>query len=169
MRLKGYDYSQNGLYFVTICVNNRKHLLGHINNGIIELNNNGEIVRGCWLSITEHFPNVRLHDFVVMPNHIHGIIEITAHVDESAGVQNFEPLPAQPLKNAYQHIIPRSIGSIIRGFKIGATKQIGYSIWQRNYHERIIRDDESYNEIAEYIQTNPLCWNDDRYYDEVLG
>lgn len=103
-------------------------------------------------------PDVIVDEFVIMPNHVHGILVI---VERNVGVQNFEPL-----HNRYQHIIPRSIGSIIRGFKIGVTKwwhQNGYDgyLWQRNYYEHIIRDDESLNRIRQYIRDNPFNWSVD--------
>lgn len=77
IRLKGYDYSQEGWYFLTICTHNKQHLFGEIENYKMILNDVGKIVNTCWLEIPEHFPNVTLHEFVIMPNHIHGIIEIT--------------------------------------------------------------------------------------------
>jgi REP element-mobilizing transposase RayT len=118
------------------------------------LNEYGKIVQRCWLEIPQHFPNVRLDEFIIMPNHIHGIIVINNDV----GVQNFEPL-----QNKYQKIIPRSIGSIVRGFKIGVTKWFRentniYTVWQRNYYEHIIRNEKELNEIRKYIINNPLKW-----------
>jgi putative transposase len=163
IRLKGYDYSQNGLYFITICTYNRECLFGEIIYRKIILNDAGKIADECWLKIPEHFPNAVLHEHVVMPNHVHGIIELANVV----GVQNFEPLP--PPKNQFQHIIPRSIGSIVRGYKIGVTKYFRdntdiYRVWQRNYHEHIIRNEQSYWRISEYIINNPDAWENDKFY-----
>lgn len=119
------------------------------------------------MDIPVHYPNVVLHEFIVMPDHVHGIIEL--------GVQNFEPLPSQhnsesihqqPRKhNEYQKIIPRSVGSIIRGYKIGVTKwfrenDMGFRVWQRNYYECIIRNKQSYDRITRYIVNNPVKWGD---------
>jgi len=138
IRLQGYDYSQPGIYFITLCTQNRECLFGEILNGEIRLNEFGKIAHQCWLEIPQHFPHVQLDEFVVMPDHIHGIIVLNNIVVVVVGVQNIEPLQNQ---NAYQHIIPRSIGSIIRGFKIGVTKKFRqntdiYVVWQRNYYEQ---------------------------------
>ena len=138
IRLQGYDYSQPGIYFITICTKNHECLFGEILNGEMRLNEFGKIAHQCWLEIPQHFPHVQLDEFVVMPDHIHGIIVLNNIVVVVVGVQNIEPLQNQ---NAYQHIIPRSIGSIIRGFKIGVTKKFRqntdiYVVWQRNYYEQ---------------------------------
>lgn len=143
------------------------------------LNAVGKFVQKCWLDIPSHFSNVKVDEFIVMPNHIHGIISIID--DEIVGVQNFEPLqqPHQdkPLQqahqneslqrshqNKYQKIIHRSIGSIIRGFKIGVTKWFRnntdiHNVWHRNYYDHIIRDENELNRIREYIVNNPLKWD----------
>jgi REP element-mobilizing transposase RayT len=120
----------------------------------------GEFANECWLQIPEHFPNVILHEHNLMPNHIHGIIELK---NTSAGVQNFEPR-----RNEYQKIIPHSIGSIVRGFKIGVTKWFRNNtdiedVWQRNYYEHIIRNEHSYEQIADYIIENPNNWEIDDF------
>lgn len=81
-RLKGYDYGSEGLYFLTICAADRISLFGHITDNRMILNENGKIAQDCWLKITEHFPHTKLHEFVIMPNHIHGIIEITKNIGE---------------------------------------------------------------------------------------
>ena len=162
IRLKGYDYSQCGLYFITICVYNRLYLFGEIIDHEMILNNAGKIAQNCWSEIPDHYPNIVLHEYTIMPNHVHGIIEIT----NSVGVQNFEPLPQH---NEYQHIIPYSIGSIVRGFKIGVTKWFHQNtnivdLWHRNFYEHIIRDEKSYNSISKYIINNLLHWKDDKFY-----
>jgi len=146
IRLKGYDYSQAGLYFLTICLHDRKCLFGKIVDGKMNLNNAGQFSDDCWLKIPEHFPNAVLHEHIIMPNHVHGIIELIKSGSPNelsssigVGVQNFEPLQSpneslssngvqnfEPQRNEYQKIIPHSIGSIVRGFKTGVTK------WFRN-------------------------------------
>jgi putative transposase len=180
IRLKGYDYSQAGLYFITICINDRKCLFGEIIDGKMILNDAGKIAYKCWLEIPEHFPDTVLHEHIIMPNHVHGIIELI----QSVGVQNFEPLQSQnesasnfgvqnfePQQNQFQKIIPHSIGSIIRGYKIGVTKWFrnntdNKNIWQRNYYEHIIRDEKSHQRISEYIRNNPNNWNKDDFFNE---
>jgi len=161
IRLQGYNYAQAGLYFITLCTQNRAHLFGQIINGEMILNDAGKIAAKCWQDIPVHFPKTKLHEFVIMPDHIHGIVEIIKIV----GAQNLEPR----LENKFQQIIPQSIGSIIRGFKIGVTKWFRYQnqgdqnmrVWQRNYYEHIIRNDAEYNRIANYILNNPAKWSRD--------
>ena len=167
VRLRHYDYSRIGLYFLTLCTHKRLPLFGKIANRNMCLNDIGTIAQKCWDNIQLHFPDVVLHENVIMPNHIHGIIEIAKSSDiANVGVENFQPLRL-PQRNEFQHVIPRSIGSIIRGFKIGTTKQIGYSVWQRNYHEHIIRNENDYSKIATYINNNPVQWHNDRFYCNV--
>ena len=172
IRLKGYDYSQSGLYFITICCENRECRFGKIENDKMILNEAGKIADDCWLEIPGHFPNAILHEHIVMPNHVHGIVELTDATN--VGAENF--LPLQSKHNEFQKIIPRSIGSIVKGFKIGVTKwfrkndNVGVEnfqplqIWQRNYHEHIIRNEQSYQTISNYIINNPAKWNDDKFY-----
>ncbi|HOV71833.1 MAG TPA: transposase [Dysgonamonadaceae bacterium] len=171
IRLQGFDYSQAGFYFITLCTQNREYLFGEILNGEIRLNEFGKIAYQCWLEIPNHFPNVQLDECVIMPNHIHGIIELKDIGNIEIGVQNFEPQRFEPQRfepqrNEYQHIIPRSIGSIIRGFKIGVTKGLRqntdiYVVWQRNYYECIIRNEVELNRIRQYIINNPKKWKTD--------
>jgi len=176
IRLQGYNYSQAGAYFITIVTNNRECLFGEIKNGTMILNDTGKIAQQCWLEIPNHFPNAELDEFVIMPNHIHGIIVLNnivgvqnnAGVQNDVGVQNFEPLQKQ---NQYQKIIPKSVGSIVRGFKIGVTKWFRhnikiYIVWQRNYYEHIIRTEDDLKRIRQYIIDNPLNWKSDENYDQ---
>jgi len=168
IRLKGFDYSKAGLYFISICCQDRICRFGKIENGKMILNVEGNIANQCWLEIPKHYPNAILHEQIVMPNHIHGIIELA----DVVGVQNFEPQhqnfePQQ--ENKFQKIIPRSIGSIIRGYKIGVTKWYRSNtdienVWQRNFYENIIRNEHAYQKISEYIINNPAKWNDDKFY-----
>jgi REP element-mobilizing transposase RayT len=136
----------------------------------MQLSDAGKIANQCWLDIPNHFPNVILHDFIIMPDHIHGIIELNNKV----GVENLQPRNnenlqpcnvenLQPRRNEFQKIIPGSVGSIVRGFKIGVTKWMRqntdiYDVWQRNYYEVIINNDQAYNEISMYISNNPKNW-----------
>ncbi|MDR2065735.1 MAG: transposase [Prevotellaceae bacterium] len=198
IRLKGYDYSQEGLYFITVCCKNKVCRFGKIENGEMILNDTGKIAQQCWLEIPQHFPHAELHEYVVMPNHIHGIVELV-------GAKNFSPLSPSPspsfspastlcandnmdakinnmgaknntmdAKNNNMgaknfsplHGPSRTIGSIIRGFKIGVTKQLDGSIWQRNYYEHIIRNERSYQNISNYIIHNPEKWQNDKFYSE---
>ncbi len=166
IRLKNFDYSQNGYYFLTIMCKNREHLFGEIVNSDMIYNDAGKHAIQCWEEIPKHFPNVILHEYIVMPNYVHGIIQIKNEnnigVNDMVEVENFQPLPyhQQPKINQFQKIIPRSLGSIVRGFKIGVTKWFrlqGYKndVWQRNYFEKIIFEPATYSIIEDYIKGNP--------------
>lgn len=171
IRLPGYGYSDEGAYFVTICTKKRDCLFGEVRNGTVELSKIGQIVRDYWLEIPKHFENVQLDEFVIMPNHLHGIIVLEKRVEciqplqnNNVGVQYIEPSPGiDPAPNKYQHVIPKSIGSIIRSFKAAATRwcrenSLEGQIWQRNYYEHIIRSEIPLNKIRRYIMGNPLSW-----------
>lgn len=165
VRLQNYDYSQSGAYFVTVCTYERILLSGDVVEGVMQLNEAGRMVEECWLVITNQFPQVDLDAFVVMPNHVHGIIAIN---DLTVGAKDFSLLhktnhPAhRPMGAPF-----KSIGSIVRGFKIGMTKWFRgntdtHVVWQRNYYEHIIRNDESLIRIQQYILDNPARWAFDR-------
>jgi len=162
IRLKGYDYTQPGAYFITICTRDRVCLFGEVIDGEMRLNPLGEIVRQCWWAIPEHFSHVVLDEFVVMPNHVHGIIVIMATHD--VGATHASPLRVRPRGPQRQ-----SIASIVGSIKSAAAKRIneyrgtpGAPVWQRNYYEHVVRDDQPLNHIREYIATNPLRWHLDR-------
>lgn len=182
-----YDYSQAGYYFVTMCVNNRELLLGEIKDGKMALSAAGEVARFTWNDLTRHNMNILLDEFVIMPNHMHGIIiikdsvgagskparvninqtnvRIKTMVDRDNNVRaGLEPAPT--------HGLPE----IVRQFKtfsakiINQTRKIsGRSVWQRNYYEHIIRDDNDLNRIREYIINNPVKWEEDEYYVDNYG
>ena len=165
LRFQGYDYARAGAYFVTIVTHQRKSFFGKIFGGKMKLSDVGEIVARCWEEIPDHFPMAAVDAFVVMPDHMHGIIVIKR--DGVVGVQHVEPQqrgePQQPRRNAYQHIIPKSLGSIVRQFKGAVTRECGIRgipfRWQRNFHERIIRNDDHLNIVRRYIRNNPMKWS----------
>ena len=159
IRLKNYDYSQVGLYFITVCSQHRQPLFGRIVDAKMRLNEAGVMVENYWRAISTHFPHAMLESFVVMPNHLHGIISITNH---PVGANNHLPSPLQ-------HGTSKTIGSMVRGFKMAVTRWFRehptiYVVWQRNYHEHIIRNNEAYLKISQYIQTNPQRWQEDTYH-----
>ncbi len=169
-RLKGYDYSSDGAYFITICVKNRKHLFGEIVNGKMVLNDLGKITEKCWKEIPDHFPDVILDEFVIMPNHVHGVLFL---FPKNAPVEtnNYSSLRNRPIQKR-PNGTRRTIGSIIRGFKIGVTKYVRNNnetnnylpllvVWQPNYYDRIIRSEDELNRIREYIFLNPEHWDKD--------
>jgi REP element-mobilizing transposase RayT len=154
IRLLRYDYTQAGAYFVTICTHNRECLFGEVNaQGEMMINDLGRLVERCWNNIPSHFPNIALDTFVVMPNHVHGIIVI------NTGATHASPL--QRRSGPLQH----SIGAMVGSFKSAATRHINQHrqisctpVWQRNYYEHIIRNEESLNRIRQYIIDNPARW-----------
>ena len=176
IRLKGHDYTQPGAYFVTICTHERRHLFGRVVDGVMQLNAFGEIVREEWFRSAEIRREIELYpeEFVVMPNHIHGIVWIveyggTNDSQDIVGATGRSPL--QPRGPA-----PRSLASFIAGFKSAVTKRInhvrgtpGAPVWQRNYWEHVIRTERVLNAIRQYIHDNPPRWSFDRYNPHATG
>ncbi len=152
LRLKEYDYSQNWFYFVTICTKNRENIFGEIIDGKMVLNEYGKIVEKCFLEITQHYQNVQLDEFVIMPNHFHWIIIIVGddyyRSDMNNGNENIHSLP--------------NLSNIIKWFKIWCTKQINsiqndfIFFWQKSFFDVIIKNDEQLNKTRQYILDNPL-------------
>ncbi len=158
LRLPEYDYSQAGAYFVTICVQGRECLLGEVMGGSIHLSDHGKLVRDCWHKLPHHYPNIELDAFVVMPNHVHGVVVLVG-----AGLPRpyNDEIPSPPKQP--------TLGQIIGYYKYQSTKKInvmwqapGTRLWQRGYYEHIIRDEKSLSRIREYIVNNPLRWELDR-------
>ena len=158
IRLKEYDYSQAGAYYVTIDVQNRVCLFGEIVNCEMILNEAGKMVNEQWDALLERFPNIEFDVYQVMPNHFHGIIVVTENVDtQNVVVQNKKP----------------TLGDIIGAFKSITTHeyilgvdnknwpQFYKRLWQRNYYEHVIRDEADLNRIRDYIQSNPANWDED--------
>lgn len=182
-RLRHWDYGWNASYFVTICTQNRHCFFGNVTDGIMDLNYIGKIANDCWMQIPNHFPFVKLGNHVVMPNHVHGIIIIDKQVDgyndeRNEETQNFAslpmptpptPIPSSPDSKPKNQFGPQSknLASIIRGYKIGVTtnsRLINPNFaWQPRYHDHIIRNDESFQRISEYIKNNPMNWSSDKF------
>ncbi len=174
IRLKGYDYSQAGAYFITIVTQDRACLFGEVVNGEMQLNAAGWIVHQCWEEIPAHFPHVSLDAFVVMPNHVHGIIVITEHRGTACPERRGTACPERSTAcraptEKFGHPVAGSVPTVIRSFKSAATKYINtmrgtpaVPVWQRNYYEHIIRNEKSLNRIRQYITNNPARWEMDR-------
>ncbi len=165
IRLKNYDYSAKGAYFITVCTWNKKCLFGEITSGTMRLSQAGETAAKCWEEIPVHFPQVTPDTFVIMPNHLHGILIIK---DVHVGAKNFSPKKGHRPRGT-----SKTIGSVIRGFKTGVTKWARNNtnienIWQRNYYEHVIRNEYELDKIREYIVTNPARWERDRENPEVV-
>jgi len=160
VRLKGYDYSRKGLYFVTICVQNHRCLFGNIRNGRLTLNYAGKIAEYELMETPKHRDYVVLHEYIIMPNHLHAIVEI-ANCDSNTRniLSSGQTMSAISPKHG-------TLSAIIRAYKSAVSRKMGYSPWQRNYYEHIIRNEQSYNEIAEYIKCNPKRWLTDKLYME---
>ena len=157
MRLKEYDYSNPGAYFVTVVTYHRMNIFGTIDHGIVQMSQIGRIVEKTWLEIPSHFPLATPDAYVIMPNHIHGILIINNHV---------EATHASPLPTNKRKIQP--LGMIVGSFKSSVTKRVHEAglftqekIWQRNYYDHIIRDEDDYCKICEYIEFNPINWEFD--------
>ncbi len=183
LRLRGFDYSKEGAYFVTICTRNRECLFGNVVGGEMRLNDVGRVVQAVWNGLSERSPSVELDAFVVMPNHVHAILFIVG----AGPALSPQPFPstgsrmtgwgaeglALPSKGAASSA-PTGSGSttlskVLRAFKSISAIQVnrllsrsGQPFWQRNYYEHTIRNEESLNRIREYIATNPLRWELDR-------
>lgn len=207
-RLRNWDYTADGAYFITICTKNRTHFFGECENGKMKLSTIGAIVKGLWYDIPNHHPNVILGDFVVMPNHIHGIIVIDkssvetlqamsktgkkeqiteiqpetlqamSKTGEKEQITDIQPETLQatslPLKNEfYKQIAPKagSIARIIGAFKSACSRHINASFsamnfaWQERFWDNIIRTEESYDNIFDYIINNPFNWDKDKLFD----
>ncbi len=178
IRLQNYDYAQAGAYFVTICTHGRASLLGEIVDGEMRLNIAGEAVIACWQNLPRHFSNVELDAFVVMPNHVHGIIVITeaevgAKQSEKAIAVHRDTAPtASPLRMTNEQMPhgtqPGSLAAIIQNFKSVSARKInavrftpGQTVWQRNYYEHVIRNENDLAHIRNYIVANPVRWAED--------
>ena len=161
IRLRNFDYSKEGVYFITICTKIPDYPLGTVKNNKVNLSETGKIAKEYWIQIPKHYKNMQLDEFVVMPNHIHGIIILKDKINDSnVGIQYIEPLPKA---HKYQKIIPKSIGSIVRTYKGAVTRwcrKNGFNEfkWQRNFYEHLVRDKNDLFAIRNYIRYNPEKW-----------
>ncbi len=187
IRLKGYDYTQGGAYFVTICTQNRDCIFGEIAEGKMVVNAAGDMVQTVWNEIPMHYTEIDIDAFVVMPNHVHGIIAIVGATP--CGCPNARagtgPGQAQgPAPTVNVNAATLSLGDMVHRFKtmttkryVDGVKQLGWRkfsgrLWQRNYWEHIVRHEEELNRIREYIYTNPTQWKSDAlnlHVDKKVG
>lgn len=151
-RLQGYDYSQSGAYFVTICTHQRSNFFGQIVNDVMHLNSWGGVAEDSWAQIPDHFPTVELDVYVVMPNHVHGILIL-------------DDVPTQKAP---------TLGVVVGSYKAAVTRAINrqglnpeqWRIWQERYHDHIIRSDKTLSTLREYVANNPARWHEDKFYME---
>lgn len=167
-RLSSWDYAGDGLYFITICTKNREHFFGECSDGKMKLSTTGAIAQGFWFDIPNHFSNIYLGAFVVMPNHIHGILGLRK-LQEETEISNNTPADGHKFSG---RISPkaRSLPVVIGSFKSVCSKHIHKALptlnfaWQERYWDNIIRDEKAYNIISEYILNNPQNWDKDKFY-----
>ena len=212
IRLRGYDYSQAGAYFVTICANNRECLFGEVVDGKMRLNDAGRMIEKWWLEMNRAFPTMETDEYIVMPNHFHGVVVIVGadlrvcpivgadlrvcpivgadlrvcpivgadlrvcpivgadlRVCPIVGAGNRGAHTGAPLPSIIQWFKTMTTNEYIRGVKTSAWPPFPGKLWQRNYYEHIIRDEESLNRIREYIRNNPLQWALDRENPDGTG
>jgi len=170
-RLENFDYSENNIYFVTICTKNKMDWLGEVDNGCMKLNGFGLIAEKQWIWINEQYTYIELDEFIIMPNHLHGMIAITNKVGTSRDLSNQNINPNRFVGTGFDLSIKirkiKSLPEIIGAFKTTSSKSIHESglnefAWQRSYYDHIIRDEKSLNSIREYIHNNPLKWELDK-------
>lgn len=172
IRLKNYDYSQAGAYFITICTQEKECLFGKIVDGEMVLNEYGAIVKNEWMKLLNRYFNIELDIFQIMPNHIHGIITVGATL--AVALNNNVRAGASPAPTAVVRNENVTVGNIVGTFKSLAANEILklYKIrneymgrfWQRNYYEHVIRSDNELTLLREYIVNNPKKWAEDEYY-----
>lgn len=170
LRLKDFDYSQAGAYFVTICTKNRQCLFGKIQQGLMQLNASGRVASAQWQRLPNRFTDLELGEWIVMPNHIHGILVTTGKGEASHANSSASPNPitkdASPLRP--NGTAPGSVGAIIQNYKSITSRKLSAqienlkrSVWQRNYYEHVIRNERELRAISDYILANPQNWEKD--------
>jgi REP element-mobilizing transposase RayT len=174
-RLKGWDYSSAGYYFITICTKNREPFFGEVKGDEMHLNPMGEIAKIYWLEIPIHFTNTTLDEFIVMPNHVHGIVVIQDASVETQHVASLQQQMQKPhIHREFGPLQPGSLSTIIRSYKSAVTRwarKNGYDdfSWQSRFYDHIIRDETSLQSICQYICDNPLKWAQDENNPEILN
>ena len=181
IRLPGYDYAHPGVYFATICASGGESLFGAIVEGEVRLNEAGRIVQEEWARSASIRREIVLDEFVIMPNHVHGIVLIKHDPVGATGRRCRVVFPARSPLLPFCEVGrpgpgPRSLASFVAGFKSAATKRInvlrrtpGLAVWQRNYYEHIIRDEDDLHRIRQYVADNPLAWSMDEENHRLSG
>ena len=175
LRLQQYDYSKAGAYFLTICVHNRRHLFGNIADGQMHLNDAGHLVEQWWNELNRKFKEIKTDAFTAMPNHIHGIVIIVG-ADlcvrpkiGTGGTSHKGAHTGAPLPEIVQWFKTMTTNDYIRGVNQYGWTRFDKKLWQRNYYEHVIRDEDALNRTREYITTNPMRWHLDRENPQRTG
>jgi len=185
-RLKGYGYSQEGAYFVTVCVQHRQPLFGTVQDGVMHLNDAGHMVAACWERLPAKFPDVELDLYCVMPNHFHGIVLILRAPEPQTGAHGGAPLqdagdvvgaePVRPkevplgirpntsLSAALQWFKSLTTHTYMHGVREHQWESFHRKLWQRSFHDHIIRSEEALNVLRAYTEQNPARWEADEFY-----
>jgi REP element-mobilizing transposase RayT len=164
IRLKGYDYAQEGAYFITIVTQTRACSFGEIMDRVPQLNDAGRMIRSVWVDMAAHYPGVEIDAFVVMPNHIHGIVFLVGAGPRACPNDAGQPqgvAPTMPVPDIIHRFKTLTTKRYADGVKQAAWTPFAGRLWQRNYYEHVIRDEESLNRIREYILHNPAQWDSD--------
>lgn len=174
IRLKDYDYSQAGAYFVTVCAWRKENMFGEISEGKVSYSDVGEIISDVWRKLPDRFASIELDEFVIMPNHIHGIIVLNVGAGPCACPDSItgQPQGVAPTKLSLPDAVHRYKSFTTAEYRIGVA-QLDWmpfhgKLWQRNYYEHIIRDEGEMHSIREYIRCNPLGWDQDDENPESL-
>ena len=171
-RLPNWNYAADGAYFVTICTHNRLHFFGDVINSQVQLSVIGKIADQFWADIPNHFADVYLDAYVIMPNHVHGILIIDRSHNYHTPLPptHVETLHATSLPPNMSNISPKtnSLGAIIRSYKSAVTRwsrqnHFDNFAWQPRFYEHIIRNDSSMHRIRNYIINNPAKWQEDKH------
>ena len=156
LRLSGYDYSLPGAYFVTIVTHNRAPLFGEVGGDYVRLSEQGQMIERFWQEVPKKFPTAELFAYVVMPNHLHGIVLLNERPDEEGGHTG------PPLHAIIDWFKTMTTNAYYRAVKAGRAAELERRLWQRSFYDRVIRGDTEWERITNYIHANPVRWAEDK-------
>jgi putative transposase len=181
MRLRGYNYSDNGAYFLTMCAYERRFLFGGVVQGEVQLSEAGRMVKEQWHDLPNRFDGVELDEFVVMPNHVHGILGLCGRSEAGLRPTSLVLTASGEDKLRAYGTLPETVGRVVQAFKslttnayIHGVRQLGWPafnrhVWQANYYDHVVRNEHALGLIREYIFTNPQRWSDDLENPQATG
>jgi REP element-mobilizing transposase RayT len=167
IRLPSYDYSQSGAYFVTIRAQDRECIFGEVLRGQVVLNGPGEMIQSVWRELPGHYHGVELDAFVVMPNHVHGIVILVgagpcACPEDAGQPRGVAPTSAMSLPDVIHRFKSLTTAKYRRGVHDNGWSPVHRRLWQRNYYEHVVRSEEELDSVRQYVANNPACWDQDR-------